>query len=183
MRGWLANVFVMAAVLGLAASACSAADPNGGAPPIARVGSPAPKVVLPMLSGGTFDLSQQRGSVVLLNFWATWCEPCKAEMPALQRLAQDLASQPFRLYTVNLQEDAPPIQAFMDSLGLRVPVLLDQDGDVTRSYGARALPATYLIDRNGVVRQQRLGPILEGDASKVWTRDWLDGQVRSLLAS
>src|SRR5947208_891947 len=74
---------------------------------LARVGAPAPEVLLPLNTGGTADLTGERGKVVLLNFWATWCGPCKAEMPALQQLADDLQGVPFKLYSVNLQEDAP----------------------------------------------------------------------------
>src|SRR6266702_3318701 len=75
-----------------------------------------------------------------------------AEMPELQGLADDLHGQPFVLFTIDLQEDAETIGPFRRELGLRLPVLLDEDGDVTRSYGVRALPATFLIDRDGILR-------------------------------
>lgn len=150
---------------------------------LARVGAPAPEVLLPLNTGGTADLTGERGKVVLLNFWATWCGPCKAEMPALQQLADDLQGVPFKLYSVNLQEDAPTIAPFARDLGLHVPVLLDEDGDVTRGYGVRALPATFLVDRQGVLRLQRLGPLVDGGPNTTWSRDWLADQVRALLAA
>jgi thiol-disulfide isomerase/thioredoxin len=152
---------------------------------LARVGSAAPPVALPLATGGMADLANERGKVVLLNFWATWCEPCKAEMPGLQQLSDDLLRErrPFAFYAVNLQEDPPTIAPYTRELGLHAPVLLDENGDVTRSFGVRALPATFLLDQTGVLRQQRLGPLVEGGPSTPWSREWLANQVRSLLAS
>jgi len=150
-------------------------------PAIARPGSPAPDIKLRLLDGGNGDLAQQRGNVVLVNFWATWCIPCRTEMPELQRLADGLQGERFMLFTVDLQEDAATINPFRQELGLRLPVLLDQDGDVTQRYGVRALPATFLIDQNGVLRQQRLGPLVEGGADTPWSSAWIVEQVQALL--
>jgi cytochrome c biogenesis protein CcmG/thiol:disulfide interchange protein DsbE len=147
----------------------------------ARPGSPAPQIALQVVGGGTSDLAAEKGKVVLVNFWATWCEPCKAEMPALQQLADELTDRPFILYSVDLQEDAPQIEAFQRQYNLRLYAVLDQDGDVTRAYGVRALPSTFLIDKTGVLRMQRLGPLLTGDANTTWSETWLAAQVRSLL--
>ncbi len=122
-------------------------------PTIARPNSPAPNVSPPALDGGSLVLAQERGKVVLLNFWATWCIPCRTEMPELQSLADELQGESFTLFTIDLQEDAATITPFRRELGLRLPVLLDEDGEVTLSYGVRALPATFLIDREGVLRQ------------------------------
>jgi thiol-disulfide isomerase/thioredoxin len=81
--------------------------------------------------------------VVLVNFWATWCEPCKSEMPGLQQLADELHDRPFGLYSVDLQEDAAQVEAFQHDFGLSLYAVLDQDGDVTRAYGVRALPPRF----------------------------------------
>ena len=150
---------------------------------IALVGARAPDVALPMLGGATARLSQERGRVVLLNFWATWCDPCRAEMPELQRLTDDLQGQPFVLWAVNVQEDQASIEQFQHELGLRFPIVLDEDGEATRTFGVRALPATFLVDPQGVLRQQRLGPLVENDPSAAWSRSWLVQQVRALLGS
>jgi hypothetical protein len=104
-------------------------------------------------------------------------------MPALQSLANGLRSEPFRLYSVDLQEDAESITTFQRQFGLDLYVLLDDEGSVTRAYGVRGLPATFLIDRQGVVRVQRLGPLLPGGAETMWSEPWLADQVRSLLAA
>jgi peroxiredoxin len=87
------------------------------------------------------------------------------------------------LYSVDLQEDAAQVDAFQRELGLNLYALLDQDGDVTRAYGVRALPATFLIDNKGVLRQQRLGPLVPGSEETMWSEPWLAAQVRSLLAT
>ena len=158
-------------------------QPAPAAPTIARPGAPAPQIALQVVGGGTSDLIAERGKVVLVNFWATWCEPCKAEMPALQQLADELRGRSFVLYSVDLQEDGPQVEAFQRQYGLNLYALLDDNGDVTRAYGVRALPATFLIDQQGVVRQQRLGPLLTGSAETTWSEAWLAAQVRSLLAT
>jgi len=159
-------------------------QPAPAAATIARPGAPAPQIALQVVGGGTSNLAAERGKVVLVNFWATWCEPCKSEMPALQQLADELRGKSFVLYSVDLQEDAPQVEAFQRQYGLNLYAVLDDNGDVTRAYGVRALPATFLIDQQGVVRQQRLGPLLAGGAADTtWSEAWLATQVRSLLAT
>ena len=148
---------------------------------IARPGAPAPQIALQVVGGGTSNLAAEKGKVVLVNFWATWCEPCKAEMPALQQLADGLKDRPFILYSVDLQEDAPQIEAFQSQYKLRLFAVLDENGDVTRAYGVRALPATFVVDKAGLLRLQRLGPLLSGDANTTWSEAWLAAQVRGLL--
>jgi len=160
-----------------------AQGPTGSRPAIAQVGAPAPPISLPVVGGGTSDLNADRGKVVLVNFWATWCEPCKAEMPGLQQLANELHDQPFRLYSVNLQEDAPQIQDFEQQYGLNLYALMDEDGEATRAYGVRALPSTFVIDQNGVLHLQRLGQLAAGGPETMWSEGWLADQVRSMLAS
>jgi cytochrome c biogenesis protein CcmG/thiol:disulfide interchange protein DsbE len=157
--------------------------PAQGAPNTAQTGSPAPQIALPIVGGGTSDLTAHRGKVVLLNFWATWCEPCKAEMPALQQLADELRDRPFILYSIDLQEDAPQVEAFQRQYGLRLNALLDENGDVVRAYGVRALPSTFVIDKQGVLRLKRIGQLPAGGPETQWSDAWLADQVRRLLAA
>src|SRR5919198_5232881 len=192
MRSWLDSMrtgprtlFLLVAVALLAAAgwALLARAGSSAEPSAVRVGARAPEATLPMLAGGTARLSDERGKIVVLNFWATWCVPCRAEMPELQRLADDLDGKPFVLWAIDLQEDQTTIDQFRRELGLRLPVLLDEDGIVTRAYGVRALPATFLVDQQGVLRQQRLGPLVEGEADTAWSRTWIAKQVHALLGS
>src|SRR5207244_5875493 len=115
-----------------------------------RAGAPAPQIALPVVGGGTSDLTSDRGKVVLVNFWATWCEPCRSEMPALQQLANQLDDQPFRLYSVDVQEDTKAIDAFKQQYALTLYALIDEDGAVSRAYGVRGIPSTFLIDQKEI---------------------------------
>jgi peroxiredoxin len=101
------------------------------------------------LSGKKVSLSQYRGKLVFLNFWATWCPPCRAEMPAMERLYQKLKGQGLVVLAVDLQEDAKSVQKFVDEHKLTFPILLDSDGRVGATYGARSIPTTYIIGRDG----------------------------------
>src|ERR1700694_2345222 len=158
-------------------------QPAPDLPTVARPGAPAPQIALQVVGGGTSNLAAERGKVVLVNFWATWCEPCKSEMPGLQLLADELRDRSFVLYSVDLQEDGPQVEAFQQQYGLHLYAVLDDNGDVTRAYGVRALPATFLIDQHGVLLQQRLGPLLAGGPETTWSEAGLAAQVRSLLAT
>src|SRR5205823_11663150 len=129
------------------------------------------------------NLAGERSKVVLLNFWATWCEPCKSEMPALQQLADELRDRPFLLYSIDLQEEAQDVEAFQRQYNLRLYAILDANGDAVRAYGVRALPSTFLVDQHGILRLQRIGPLLPGGAETMWTEPWLADQVRAMLGS
>src|SRR5260370_26479651 len=110
-------------------------QPAPEVPTIARPGAPAPQIALPVVGGGTSNLAAERGKVVLVNFWATWCEPCKSEMPGLQQLADELRGRSFVLYSVDLQVDGPQVVAFQRQYGLKLYALLHDKDDVTRPYG------------------------------------------------
>ena len=126
--------------------------------PIAA-GQTAPAFELPQLSGGApLRLSDLRGKVVLLNFWATWCKPCEDEMPSMERLSQQLKGQPFVLLAVSVDDDAAAVKAFVERLGLTLPVLLDPDKKVAASFQAYRFPETLLIDPGGVVAGRFVGP-------------------------
>lgn len=100
--------------------------------------------------GGTLRrLSSFRGKVVFLNFWATWCGPCRIEMPSMQRLYDKLKDEGLEIVAVDLRESRRRVKKFVKKYKLTFPVLLDKSGEVGRIYGARAIPKTFLIDRNG----------------------------------
>ena len=101
------------------------------------------------LSGKKVSLSSFKGKLVFLNFWATWCPPCRAEMPSMERLYQKLKGQGLVVLGVDLQEDAKSVQKFVEEHKLTFPILLDSDGRVGTTYGARSIPTTYIIGRDG----------------------------------
>jgi len=125
-----------------------------------RIGAPAPDFEWTSLDGQTLRLSTYRGKVVVVNFWATWCPPCREEMPALQRVA---ASEPdVVVLEVDLMEPGDKARSFLDSLGLdRLQPVLDGDGATTRRFGVLSLPSTFFIDKTGVIRHLELTAMSE----------------------
>ena len=111
-----------------------------------------------LLGGETLKLRAQRGKPVLVNFWATWCGPCREEMPAMERLYLKHRARGFVLLAVSVDSDATLVKPFLDKLKLTFPVTLDTKMDLANVYGVRALPASFLIDRNGYLTALALGP-------------------------
>jgi peroxiredoxin len=136
---------------------------------IPRAGFAAPGFTLETLDGETRTLSDLQGQVVIVNLWATWCPPCRAEMPALERVWQEYRDDGLLVLAINQRESANRVRAFVDELGLTFPVLLDRDGAVGFRYQLRAYPTTFFIDRDGIIRDVVLGgPMSEAlIASKV----------------
>jgi peroxiredoxin len=133
---------------------------------------PAADFQLPDLDGQLLRLQDQRGKVVLLNFWATWCPPCLQEMPLMDQLYQALQQRPFVLWAVAMQEDRVKVAPFMDQHQFRFTALLDRDGVVSARYKLRGLPTTYLIDCHGNMVGWRSGP-----------QEWTSEAVRTLLTA
>jgi len=126
-----------------------------------EVGRAAPELRLPLAGGGEVDLAEYRGKVVLLNFWATWCVPCRAEMPAIEQAYQQHRERGFEVLAVNIQERDEDVLEFLREVGVSFPSAIDHVGDSLRRYRAIALPTTILIDREGVIRDIRVGPLTE----------------------
>jgi thiol-disulfide isomerase/thioredoxin len=125
-----------------------------------RIGAPAPDFEWIGPDGRTLRLSSYRGKVVVVNFWATWCPPCREELPALQRVA---ASEPdVVVLEVDLMEPGDKARSFLESLGLdRLQPVLDSDGATTRRYGVLILPSTFFVDAGGVIRHLELRQVTE----------------------
>ncbi len=123
-----------------------------------RIGFTAPDFELADTHGQMVRLSDYRGKVVLLNFWATWCGPCRIEMPTFQVLTEDYRDQPFSVVAVAGDlEGVERVEPFMRGLGLTFPGLIDQDGRIQDIYMVNALPMTYVLDRNGTVVYKMVG--------------------------
>ena len=134
---------LLAATIGVCAVAYAA--------PIAP-GALAPDFTLRTLDGPNLRLQEQRGRVVLVNFWATWCGPCRQEMPHLSKLYDKYRASGFVLLGVNVDDDTKNAVELAAKLGLKFPVSLDNDKKVSRLYDLSAMPSTVLIDREGKVR-------------------------------
>lgn len=106
---------------------------------------------LPLLDGGSRTLSGLKGKVVFLNFWATWCPPCREEMPSMETLYRRLGEAGLEFLAVDIQEKQKPVEAFIREGGLRFPVALDESGRVSGMYGIRSIPATFIVDRDGSI--------------------------------
>jgi thiol-disulfide isomerase/thioredoxin len=119
---------------------------------------PAPKELISKETGERWDLAQWRGYAVMLNFWASWCEPCRQEMPSLQRLSASRMAE-LKVLTVNLKDVPATVDRFMTQTALQLPVLRDSDGAIARQWGVRVFPSTVLIDSDGVVRSTVRGAI------------------------
>ena len=123
-------------------------------------GGATPPLALKDRKGKNHDLAAYRGRVVLVNFWATWCEPCLEEMPSLEELQDKLKGRPFTLLTVNMQESPGKVEQFLQSTLLQedsLTVLYDSFGTVAKDWKARMLPATFLVGPDGRIRQTLVG--------------------------
>ena len=124
-----------------------------------RVGWLAPGFELADLDGQSVSLESLRGQYVMLNFWATWCGPCRAEMPFIQEIykSPDWPAQGLSIVAVNVGESASQAEAFMDEFGFEFRVLLDSASRTAAAYNIRGIPSTFFIDRDGIIRDIRVG--------------------------
>jgi thiol-disulfide isomerase/thioredoxin len=150
---------VKQALLSIAVAALFAAGCTKREPAAAVVSAPirAPlELKLPRFpSGELYDLANDRGSVVLLDVWATWCEPCRDALPVYQRLLAQYGPRGFKVYAINVDEDSRQIAPFLQETKITLPVLVDRDADfVGRQLKVEMLPSSFILDRRGVIRYQ-----------------------------
>ncbi len=131
---------------------------------------PAVDFSLKDLSGQEQNLSSYAGKLVFLNFWATWCGPCRAEIPSMEELYLELQNQGFVIVALNSQETDEQVADFVENVGMSFPVLLDTGGRVGAAYSIRAIPTTYIIDPQGYILGRMVG-----------TRDWYTPEIISLV--
>ncbi len=132
----------------------------------------APDFTLKDLKGTQVTLKNFKGRVVFLNFWATWCPPCRREMPSMERLNKQLKDRDFTMLAVDMQESEKQVRAFISEFSLSFPALLDLNGDISSLYGIVGLPTTYIIDREGKIIGKAVGP-----------RDWSSQESKQLFQS
>ena len=161
--------------LAIGAAAAFAILSGSGAPvPVGR-GSPAPEFTLDRLAGGApVSLSDLRGRVVLVNFWATWCKPCEDEMPAMERLYRALQAEGFELLAISVDRDPDEVSRFRERLGVSFPILLDPEQRVARAYLTFRFPESVLIAPDGAVVERYIG-------AKEWDAEAYVERIRRLL--
>lgn len=130
----------------------------GPGPQVATVGKTAPDFTLVDRQGKSWTLSELKGQVVFLNFWATWCAPCREEMPSMQELHEKLPKDSFKMLAI-LNKDEPALaDSFASKLGLTMPILDDQANTVGVQYGLTGLPETFIINKKGIIVRKFIGP-------------------------
>jgi peroxiredoxin len=132
------------------------------------VGQPAPDFTLKTLDGQTVTLSDLRGQPVVINFWASWCAPCRLEMPALQQAYEARRAEGLVILAVNLtaQDRLAEVKTFVEELDLTMPILLDESGAVSELYRLLGLPTSIFVDGNGVIQRIHLGPMVEAQITQ-----------------
>jgi cytochrome c biogenesis protein CcmG, thiol:disulfide interchange protein DsbE len=143
---------------------------RGGAISAPIVGSKAPEFTLQTLDGETISLSDLEGKAVLINFWATWCEPCKIEMPFFQE-RYERYSPNFDVLAVNYAEPEDTVRRFVESEGLTFTILLDRSAQVVRQYQVRGYPTTVMVDPDGIIQVYHIGIV---------TQRQLDGYLKTV---
>ena len=148
-------------------AACGHGDGARARPP--EIGQPAPAYETISLAGDSVSLAQKRGRVVLLNVWATWCHPCRDEIPVLQSLHERYAARGLDLVGVSVDAagEEGTIRDFAKDFNMTYPLWLDPDERIQSTFLAIGVPATFLIDRDGVLRWRHVGPVRAGDSTLV----------------
>jgi thiol-disulfide isomerase/thioredoxin len=164
-------------LIGLCIASAALADETAALPEgIIRLEPyPAPRLELEDLDGTPYDIEEDRGSVVFVHFWASWCGPCREEMPAVQRMWNELQKEGLKIALINTAEDEDTLFSFLAAHAPDIRPLMDADGQVTEAWKPRGLPATYLVDKQGQVRYQALG-------GRAWDQPAYVQFLRRLLA-
>lgn len=123
----------------------------------AEFDKPSPKFSLQDTEGNRVELAALEGKVVFINFWATWCPPCRQEMPSILGLYRKMAGKPFVLVTILVNDDPANANAFYKTIGGSLPTLLDPNGAVGNAYGITGVPETFIIDKKGILRKKVIG--------------------------
>jgi thiol-disulfide isomerase/thioredoxin len=155
-----------------AAAACAA--PVGAKELKPWKGGATPPLELRDLQGREHRLEDYKGKVVVVNFWATWCEPCRDEMPAMQRLKERMAGAPFALLAVNYAEGNPRVESFLEQVPVDFAILMDRDSAVSKRWQARVLPYTVVLDP-----RLRIRYTVTGDLD--WSAPEVEATLRKLL--
>lgn len=161
----LVLILAMVLILGLTVCGCASSDKSPEVQIGPQKGKLAPEFTLPSIDGQEISLSDLRGKPILLNFWATWCPPCRAELPHLISAYKGYADQDLVVLAVDVGEDPSQVKGFVLTQRVSLPVLLDSTREIAHAYQVRAFPTNFLIDRQGIIQEVRIGAFR--DASDV----------------
>ncbi|MGV8989887.1 MAG: TlpA family protein disulfide reductase [Thiobacillus sp.] len=159
LKRWAGQVVVLGFLFGLSTAGVAAELPPLSHSLTKFTPKPAPALKLSDMRGAVHDLSKLKGRVVLINFWATWCPPCRREMPSMERLTQQLKGEAFSVLAVNVGENVNDIELFTSQLDadLSFPILLDRSSQSMQAWKVSGLPTTYLVDKKGRVVAGAIG--------------------------
>ncbi len=177
-RSFYAGLLILG-ILWIFLSADRSGASTNGLIPAPRKGFLAPDFTLETISGKTYTLSTLRGNVVIVNLWASWCIPCREEMPAIQRVYEEYKDRGLAVLAVNstVQDEVTAVDAFVAEFGLTFPVLMDYDGAVSRLYHLVALPTTYFIGRDGVIRKVTIGGPMSESTLRITVESLLEEET------
>lgn len=172
---WLYLVLALVIALGGAWTWLNRLPEIAATPALAQPhpGFAAPNFALTSTTRESFALGELKGKVVLVNFWATWCPPCRAEMPAIDAAYRANKDAGFVVLAVDQMEGTDVVNAFGAKYNLSLPLLLDTDGNINRQYLVSALPTSFFVDRRGVIRDMLIGGSM--------TREFINGKIKTLL--
>lgn len=172
---WSLLALVVLGCLGLTLPLALALGRPGAASPSGVVGAPAPPLAGQTLDGGSFDLADVRGSVVLVNVWASWCAPCREEIPLLAAAAREWGPRGLQVVGIDVNDDSTAARGFLADLGgVPFPSVVDVDGRLSVEWGTTGVPETFVVDRDGTVVAKRFGAVTEA---------WLVEEVLTRLES
>ncbi len=137
-------------------TACGNNEPEGSSKPKPLV-ELAPDFSLENLDGGQVSLSDLKGSPIFLNFWASWCRPCRAEMPDIDKIHEVYGKKGLKVFAINSREKNKIVEKFRKNTGISVPILLDKTGSITKQYKVFGLPVSFFIDKEGKVAASIMG--------------------------
>ena len=152
-----------------------------GRDPSPEEGRAAPDFLLETLDGGRLRLSDLQGKAVLVNFWATWCPPCRSETPHLVAAYDRYRQEGLEIVAVNLQEDGDTIASFVQEYGMQFPVAIDRSGDVAGKYQVIGIPTSFFIDRSGVIRSIYRGPFVGQQSRQAIEESDLTRRIEEIL--
>ncbi len=168
MPGFM-NVVLMV-LLAMVVFGCSKPKEEAKNPTVARPGLPAPDFDLQDTNGKFWKLSDLKGQVVFVNFWATWCPPCREEMPSMSELNKAMPEDRFKMLTILSNDDPTLALNFLGKVGADFPILLDPLSKIANAYGLTGVPETFIVDKKGILRQKYIGP-----------RNWSSREAKQMI--